>query len=695
MKPVKGFLASLLLFFTFLPAGARGQEEGIDDEFLLLEEAMADDEIKSASKHRQHIFWSPSAITVFTKEQIRSSGANSLHDLLRRVPGFDVYELKASCPLVGSRAMTDDSNNLILVLVDGREALIELSGFPIWAAMSIELEEIERIEVIRGPGSALYGANAFTGVVSITTVADRPEDGGDIHLSLGELGQRRLFGRVRGSAELGGGVLSYSAGLGTQSLYSSSDRRHDMLQLRVRSHGWLRYQKGRQLDLSLHAGMSEGDGGYFFHVGDFQGTNVLAYHVMGQAIFGLGEKAKLKTQFYYNSYYVDWHYRTSFIAFDVWVADVPDFFIDTYSVDGQVQLDYQILDDLLVIGGGNIRYTALNSDNVIPQIITELRGAGFIHVQWNAHEILQLTGGLRGDLNEHTAMALSPRVVAVLRPDANHAFRAAYGLAFRKPAPLENQMHMRILKFNPAMREIVDKLATDFGNENLTNEKAHSFEAGWRASFLDESLRTSVDLFFNIFEDLIYFQTVLRERLGAPDIENSIFSFVNGESNASLIGAELEMTWLPAEHWRLWASASLREMLENQVDEDEFLPKEPFLRLNLGVGYDSGSGLFADLALHYVTSYETALTDAMNPLDERVVHSLGETLLLLGRLGYRLELNADQKAEIGLTIRTPIGAPFREYAGFPIGAFAQAVTASDYGGEMLVRVVAAYLRGSF
>ena len=694
MKPVKRFLASLLLLVLF-PAVARGQEEGIDDEFALLEEALSDDEVKSASKHRQHIFWSPSAITVFTREQIRRSGANTLHDLLRRVPGFDVYDLKASCPLVGSRAMTDDSNNLILVLVDGREALIELSGFPIWAAMSVELEEIERIEVIRGPGSALYGANAFTGVVSITTVADRPDTGGDVHLSLGELGHRRLFARVRGSTDLGGGVLSYSAGLGSQSLYSASDRRHDMLQLRVRSHGWLRYRKGRQLDLSLHAGMSEGDGGYYFHVGDFLGTNVLAYHVMAKANLGLGEKARLKLQFYYNSFYVDWHYRTAFIAFDVWVADVPDFYIDTYTVDGQVQLDYQILDDLLVIGGGSIRYTALDSDNVIPNDINERREAGFVHVQWNPHEILQLTGGLRMDLNSRTTMALSPRVVAVLRPVENHAFRAAYGLAFRKPAPLENQMHMRILNFNPAMGEIVEKLATDFGNEDLVNEKVHSVEAGWRAGFLDETLRTSVDLFFNVFEDLIYFQTVLVERLGMPDIANSIFSFVNGESNVSVIGAELEVAWQPAENWRLWTSVSVREMLENQVDEDVFLPKEPFLRLNLGGGYDSGSGLFADLALHYVSTYETALTDAMNPLDERVAYSLGKTLLLLGRLGWRLELNPGQTAEIGLTVRSPLGAPFREYAGFPIGAFTQAVTAFDYGGEMLVRVVSAYLRGSF
>ncbi len=693
---MKGACSSWSLLLTaILSAPAWGQEDGIEDEFALLEEVMSADEVESASKHRQHIFWSPSAITVFTREQIRSSGANTLHDLLRRVPGFDVYELKASCPLVGSRAMTDDSNNLILVLVDGREALIELSGFPIWAAMSIELEEIERIEVIRGPGSALYGANAFTGVVSITTLADSPEDGGDIHLSLGELGHRRLFGRVRGSTELGGGMLTYSAGLGSQSLYSASDPRTDILQLRVRSHGYLRYQKGRRLDLSLHAGMSEGDGGYFFHVGDFLGTNVLAYNLMGQATLGLGEKARLKAQIYYNSYYVDWHYRTSFMAYEVWVADVPDFYIDTYSVDGQVQLDYQILDDLLAIAGGNIRYTDLNSDNTIPQNIDELRGAGFIHVQWNPHEILQLTGGLRMDLNTETAMALSPRVVAVLRPVKNHALRAAYGLAFRKPSTLESQMHMKILHFNPAMGEIVDKLAEDFGNEKLTNEKAHSAEAGWRASFLDETLRTSIDLFYSVFENLIYFKTVLRERMGMPDIENSVFSFVNGESNASIIGAEAELSWQPDENWRLWAGVSLREMLENRVDAEETLPREPMLRINLGAGYHPVSGPFADLALHYVSAYDTALTDAMNPLDERVVHSLGETLLLLGRLGYRLELNADQTAEIGLTIRSPIGAPFREYAGFPIGPFAQAVTGSDYGGEMLVRVVAFYLRGSF
>lgn len=160
---------TLALVVAPLPASAREKdgfeddfvELDVDDEFTLLEEEISADEIESASKHRQSIFWSPSAVTVFTTEQIRSSGANTLHDLLRQVPGFDVYEAKPSYPIVGARALTDDSNNL--VLVDGREALIELSGFPIWAAMSIDIEEVERIEVIRGPGSALYARSSLHG----------------------------------------------------------------------------------------------------------------------------------------------------------------------------------------------------------------------------------------------------------------------------------------------------------------------------------------------------------------------------------------------------------------------------------------------------------------------------------------------------------------------------------------------------
>lgn len=141
-----------------------------------------------ASRRTQLLWESPSAVTVFTRKDIRNSGAVELADLLRRVPGFDVYQVKPGFPVVGARSMTTAGNNLILLLVDGREAVYEFTGFAFWNVLSIDMEEIERIEVIRGPGSALYGANAFAAVVSITTVADRQVGGTDIYTGAGETG---------------------------------------------------------------------------------------------------------------------------------------------------------------------------------------------------------------------------------------------------------------------------------------------------------------------------------------------------------------------------------------------------------------------------------------------------------------------------------------------------------------------------
>jgi outer membrane receptor protein involved in Fe transport len=336
------------------PPPAKEPEELPDDElmdeFALLEEEMKSDEVESASKHRQSIFWSPSAITVFTREDIRSSGAITLPDLLRRVPGFDVYELKPSCPLVGSRALTDDSNNLILALVDGREAMIELSGFPVWAALTFDLTEVERVEVIRGPGSTLYGANAFAGVVNITTVSDRHEGGGDVYISGGEEGYHRLFGRVGNSFSLGDGTLSFSAGIGTANLRSASDRYNDIKLVRIRTHGYVRYQQGRKLDLSLHAGISEGDGSLYIHVGDVQAV-VLSHFVMAKAKSDLTDDLSLKAQLYHNRYDADFHILAELQAYGIWLARFPDFYTDINTLDGQVQLDYRAGDNLLLTGG--------------------------------------------------------------------------------------------------------------------------------------------------------------------------------------------------------------------------------------------------------------------------------------------------------------------------------------------------------
>jgi len=664
---------------------------GIVDEFALLEEALAADEIKSVSKHRQSIFWSASAVNVITKEEIRSSGANSVADLLRRVPGLDVYEMKPSFPLVGARALTEDTNNLVLLLVDGREALIELAGFPIWAALTIDIDEVERIEVIRGPGSTLYGANAFAGVVNITTLADRHKTGAEVALTAGNQGEHRLFGRVRGTWELGGGTLDLHLGVGTGGRRSPSDKYDEIIQADLRSHGYLRYRLGRRLDASLQAGVLVGQGPLYLLVGDFHVNEVLNHWVMGKAEVSLSPDVKLKAQFYHIRFFGDYHYRTTFQAYGVWLANVPDFAMDTPTLDGQVQVDVKIGERLLLTGGANGRYTTLESDKVIPPELSELRGAVFAHAQWRPWDPVQLTGGLRLDLNSETEMALSPRAVVVYRPWTDHAFRLGYSLAFRKPSFIERQMHFKIEE--AAFPEVVEKLAESVGNEALVNEKVHSVEAGWRGRFFDEELLISLDLFYNVYVDMIYFKSEMAsDSLGRPDILRSTFQFLNQGENVTAIGGEAQVTWSPAPAWAFWGNLGLRRVTDEGGDH---LPAEPKLRANLGCRWSPGGGPLLDLALHYVSSFQVAFVLPEKPFEDPKKVPLGDSILAVIRLGYRLGTWKSLNTEAGLIVRMPVGGDFREFPGIAITPSRRSVTASDFGGEMLVRMISLYLRGSF
>ncbi|MBW1806698.1 MAG: TonB-dependent receptor [Deltaproteobacteria bacterium] len=683
----------LLIATLVLPQAAFGQDDdGFDNEFALLEEELAADEIESASKHRQSIFWSPSAITVFTREDILASGATSIPDLLRRIPGFDVYEMKPSFPIVGARALTDHSNNLALLIVDGREALIELAGFAIWAALIIDMEEIERIEVIRGPGSTLYGANAFSAVINVTTVAERPETRADVLITGGEIGFRNIFGRVSDSWSLGDGTLSFSASLANGERSSPSDREEEMLQQRVRSHLYLRYQKGNSLDLSLHGGVMDGGGPLYMICGDFN-AQVLNHFVMAQAKIVLTDDLSLKVQFYQVRYDGRFHYRSTFKAFEFWLADLPDFIMDTSSYDGQIQIDWRAGDWLQLIGGATVRYTSLWSDKVVAQGLSELRGAGFVQAQFQPWDVLQLTAGFRLDLNSNTEAAFSPRAVLVYRPWDDHAFRIGYALAFRKPSFIESQLHMQVEDFNPAFSEIQDKLVETIGNEAVTNEKVHSIEAGWRARFFKEKLNTSVDLFSNIYKDEIYFkaQMALDPDTGLPSIPNSDFQFENEDSLVLAFGAEGEVSLRLDENWLIWGNLGFRWVTDEDFNR---LKSEPILKANLGGRWNSSQGLFVDLAFHYVSTYEMPLILPEKPFEGYITLPLGNSFLLIGRIGYLLKLGESQM-ETGFTIRTPLGEPFREYPGVAIERNRYSVSFSDWGGEKLHRFVTLYLKGSF
>jgi iron complex outermembrane receptor protein len=140
-------------------AAATPVEDELMDEFALLEE---EDIVYSAAKHKQEISESPSAVTVITREQIENTHCTDVICLMRMVPEVDVLRMAPGQASVGTRALTNDLANKGLVLVDGREINLEILGLPLWQILRVHLEDIERIEILRGPASALYGANAHS-----------------------------------------------------------------------------------------------------------------------------------------------------------------------------------------------------------------------------------------------------------------------------------------------------------------------------------------------------------------------------------------------------------------------------------------------------------------------------------------------------------------------------------------------------
>jgi iron complex outermembrane receptor protein len=593
---------------------------------------------------------------------------------------------------VGARALTEDANNLVQLLIDGREAMIEVIGFAYWSGLTVNLTEIERIEVIRGPGSTLYGANAFAAVVNITTVKEKIANGADVAMITGQEGHTDLFGRARGRFELGQGALTYSAGFGTVYRDCPKDVRDNFI-TGWRSHGYLRYQHTDVLDVSLHAGMVVGELQNYFHMGDMRLTEAINYWIMGKSEHKLFEGLRLKAQVYHSRYVAIMVYRTSLRAYDIWIGDVADFDVNAPTVDGQLQLDYQATDNLLLTSGANLRYTAMKGIGLIPEKASELRGAGFVHAQWHPWPQVQFTGGLRLDFNTKTEPALSPRAVVVFRPWEDHSWRLGYALAFRKPSMFERDLSISVKDYNSALPSVVDTLARELGNGDLVNEKVHSIEAGWRSNFLDGRLSLSLDLFYNIYKDTIYFYVNIPYRVGLPDIANSEFHYENQGAGIHALGGELEISWRPWGELVLWGNVGTR--LVTDTGKDERMEREPVVRFNLGGGYRPESGIQIDVSLHYVSRYEMPLMDPENLFTNPMFMPLGKTALVIGRAGYRLNIGQKRMIECGLMFRTPVGNPFREYAGIPFPETLRSQYNSDFGGALLHPWFSFYLRGSF
>src|SRR6267143_6547916 len=167
-------------------------------------EAVMNMEVTSVSKRPERLMDAAAAVQVITSDDIRRSGATTLPDLLRLVPGLQVARVNSNTWAVGVRGFTSTLSRSLLVLIDGRSVYSPLFAGVYWDVQDVLLNDIDRIEVIRGPGATLWGANAVNGVVNIITKSARVTQGTYVSIRGGN--EERILATARFGGETSRGV---------------------------------------------------------------------------------------------------------------------------------------------------------------------------------------------------------------------------------------------------------------------------------------------------------------------------------------------------------------------------------------------------------------------------------------------------------------------------------------------------------
>src|SRR5260221_2220715 len=195
---------ALLLWLTVTGQMTRAQvaqnnQNPPEDLKHLSLEQLGNVEVTTASKEPEQVWRTPAAIYVITQEDIRRSGATSIDEVLRLAPGLEVARTDSDHWAVGVRGFGGQFSKSLLVLVDGRSVYSPLFAGVYWQIQDTLLEDIERIEVIRGPGGTIWGANAVNGVINIITKSARDTHGALASATSGNIDQGI------GGARYGGG----------------------------------------------------------------------------------------------------------------------------------------------------------------------------------------------------------------------------------------------------------------------------------------------------------------------------------------------------------------------------------------------------------------------------------------------------------------------------------------------------------
>jgi iron complex outermembrane receptor protein len=556
---------------------------------LSLEQLM-NETVTSVSRKEQRLGDAAAAITVLSNEDLRRSGATSIADALRWVPGMNVSSINASQWAVSPRGFNGLYANKLLVLVDGRAVYTALYAGVHWDLQQMMLADVDRVEVIRGPGAAVWGANAVNGVINIESRSARDTQGsyayaggGDVQQALGgaryggQLGDRTFY-RVFGSYQL---TDDYPLPSGAD----GGDAWHSW-------HGGFRLD--HYADEATHATW-QGDATQ----SEFDPRVSDAYNVntLGRWRRELGERSAVEIQAY-----VDRTHRD-----DITMGRGQ---IDTFDLSAQHTFGLGERHD--VIWG--LGYRHLNSlmiqKNPFVTVLDRNFGlslaSAFVQDDFQLiSEQLTVTLGSKLEHNDITGWEVQPSLRLSYKPAEHQTLWAAISRAVRTPSEVEGLNLANVVYGPPVAGPGGTYVPVITGNPNVDAEVLWAYEVGYRARPLSR-VNLELNAFFNDYERILAVGPVGRFDPGTPGVAWLPFG---NHQHGHTYGGEASLTWAATDAWRLTASYSLLiARIQGAAGSDPESPEESAPRNQVLVrsAYDFSARLSLDLQARYVDCVRSA-----------------------------------------------------------------------------------------
>ena len=486
-----------LLLALSLAISARAQNPPEDLSKLSVEDLM-NVEVTSVSKKEQKVSQTAAAIFVITQDDIHRSGANNIPDLLRMVPGVNVAQINSNIWAISVRGFDGEFSNKLLVMLDGRIVYLPTFSGVFWDVLDLPLEDIQRIEVIRGPGGATWGANAVDGVINIITSKASESRGGIVVAGVGNLDQ-------------GFGTLQYGGTAGKNTDYRAfakyfNEYHLPALQGNNGGDGWHILRGGFRVDSSLSAkdDLSVTGDMYSSRTGDIGGTvNSIASPAV-QAEFSESNTTGGYVQ-------TDWTHRQSErsdtslqVSFDRYRRnDALRETRNTLDLDFSHHFRWGSRQD--VVWGVGYRYSSSSTDGNLffslkpPDLNTQLFSA-FVQDEFALiPQRLSLIVGAKVEHNYFTGFGVMPTLRATWALHEHQMVWAAISRALRTPSEIDTASQLTVNGFVPPSGPPI--LIRIVGNPVFQDEQEITYEAGYRIQPYD---RLSLDLtaYYNSYSQL-------------------------------------------------------------------------------------------------------------------------------------------------------------------------------------------------